>query len=565
MSVNRLKVVLCWHMHQPDYRGPANSDFKLPWVYLHGTKDYVDMAYHIEAHDNARAVVNFAPVLLEQIDAYVVQLEAWLERGERIGDPLLSALAGPGLPIGDEERRFLLDACLKANEQNLIDRFPSYRRLADMAKTALDEPALIPYLSDRFIADLLVWYHLAWMGEVPRNNDPRISGLEDKGRLFDQQDRRALIEAIHDILKGLIPRYRALAEAGKVELSTSPYAHPIVPLLLDIETTNEAMPDAALPKATEYPGGEPRARWHIRKGVETFEKHFGFRPTGCWPSEGAVSSQTVRILEEEGFSWAASGQAVLSNSLNSLHNGAPLPENWVHRPYSLAEGKTRVFFRDDGLSDLIGFTFSDWHADDAVGNLIQHLETIAEGANCDPDCVVSIILDGENAWEYYPKNGWYFLDSLYERLGNHPGLELTTFEESIQKSEGAPTSIPSLVAGSWVYGTFSTWIGDHDKNLGWDMLIDAKKAYDEALKTREFSPERIHELEMQLATCEGSDWFWWFGDYNPEAAVSDFEKLFRAQLTYLYSLLEIEPPAYLAKVFAHGSGAPAKGGVMRKS
>ncbi len=565
MSDNRLKVVLCWHMHQPDYRGPAHSDFQLPWVYLHGIKDYIDMAYHIEAQEKARAVVNFAPVLLEQIEAYVEQLDGWLKRGERIGDPLLAGLAGPGLPLDDGHREALLKACLKANEQNLIDRFPPFRRLADMAKKALRERWRIPYLSDRFLTDLLVWYHLAWMGEMPRENDSRIASLEEKGALFDQQDRRALIEVIHEILAGLIPRYRALAEEGKVELSTSPYAHPIVPLLLDLETTREAMPEAALPKAKEYPGGEPRARWHIRKGVETFERHFGFRPKGCWPSEGAVSSQTIRILEEEGFEWAASGQAVLHNSLSQHHKARELPENWVHRPYTLAEGKTRIFFRDDGLSDLIGFTFSDWHADDAVGNLIQHLETIANSTSCDPDCVVSIILDGENAWEYYPKNGWYFLSALYQRLGDHPRLELTTFAKSIRKNLGIPPSIPSLVAGSWVYGTFSTWIGDRDKNLGWDMLVDAKKAYDKALQEREYSPQQLDELEMQLATCEGSDWFWWFGDYNPEAAVSDFEKLFRAQLTHLYELLGVAPPAYLSRVFAHGTGDPAKGGVMRKS
>lgn len=564
MSANRLQVVLCWHMHQPDYRGPAHRDFQLPWVYLHGIKDYVDMLYHLETHPKARAVVNFAPVLLEQLSDYVTQIGVWLESGDRIRDPLLAAIAGPGLPLGQTERGELIRSALKANEQNLINRFPSYTKLAVIARQALADPELLPYLNDRFILDLLMWYHLAWMGESPRANDPRILSLEAKASGFDNTDRRAIVEIIHDILRSLIPRYRALAEAGRVELSVSPYAHPILPLLLDIDSAREAVPDMALPEISEYPGGEARARWHIRKGVETFERYFGFRPRGCWPSEGAVSAETVRILEEEGFEWTASGQAVLGNSLKLDLKGRPLPENWVHRPYTLAEGKTKVFFRDDGLSDLIGFTYSDWHADDAVGNLIQHLETIAKGTTCNPDCVVSIIMDGENAWEYYPQNGSYFLDALYKRLSEHPLLDLTTFSAALDKPAIAGSTLHHMVAGSWVYGTFSTWIGDQDKNRGWDMLAEAKQAYDRVVRSGTLSKKQLAIAERQLATCEGSDWFWWFGDYNPQQAVSDFERLYRAQLSHLYLLLGLEVPPYLSKVFAHGSGDPAKGGVMRK-
>ena len=565
MSVKKLKVVLCWHMHQPDYRGPEGADYKLPWVYLHGTKDYVDMAYHLESIPKARAVVNFAPVLLEQLDDYVTQIGNWIEHGTRIRDPLLAALAGPGLPLEGTSRKQVLQAVLKANERNLIGRFPPYQRLAELARQLLAEPLLQPYFSDRLLVDLLVWYHLAWMGEEVREKEPRIGKLEEKGGGFDASDRHALLEIIYTTLKGIIPRYRALAEAGKVELSVSPYAHPIIPLLLDLGSAREAMPKVALPKESGYPGGEERSRWHLRKGLEVFEQHFGFRPSGCWPSEGAISDATLRLLEAEGFTWAASGQAVLSNSLHASLAGAAFPPHWSHRPYRLEEGKLNSFFRDDGLSDLIGFTYSDWHGDDAVGNLVQHLETIACATDCDDNCVVSIILDGENAWEHYPKNGWYFLQALYQRLSTHPQLDLTTFEAAMQKSLDQVATLPQLVGGSWVYGTFSTWIGDRDKNRAWEMLIEAKHHYDRVVRQHRLDPKRLAEAELQLAHCEGSDWFWWFGDYNPAAAVADFEQLFRAQLTCLYQLLEVKPPAYLGKVFAEGKGDPAKGGVMRKS
>jgi len=562
---NRLKVVLCWHMHQPDYRGPDHGDFQLPWVYLHAIKDYADMASHLEANPDAKAVVNFAPVLLEQMEDYALQINEWLQRGTLIRDPLLAALAGPGLPAGQAERRHLVSACKRANEKQLINRFDTFRHLVEMAGWIDSEAGYSRYFSDQYLIDLLMWYHLAWMGEYARENDLRVISLEHKGEGFDNQDRRRLLEAIGDQVSGIIGRYRRLSERGQVELSVTPYAHPILPLLLDLESAREAMPDVVLPKAPAYPGGESRSRWHIRKGLDVFERHFGYRPTGCWPSEGAVSDETMRLLEEEGFRWAASGQQVLHNSLAAVNGEDEIPENWLHQPYRLGEGRLNCFFRDDGLSDLIGFTYGDWHADDAVANLVQHLETISTATEGETRRVVSIIMDGENAWEYFPRNGYYFLASLYQALSEHPSLELTTFSAVMGAQETVAESLPKLVAGSWVYGTLSTWIGDRDKNRAWDMLMEAKKAYDRKLAIGNLNEKMLQELSIQLARCEGSDWFWWFGDYNPGDTVSDFEQLFRLQLTRLYELLEEEPPAYLSKVFAIGSGDPSLGGVMRQN
>ena len=560
-----LKVVLCWHMHQPDYRGPDHGDYELPWVYLHAVKDYLDMAAHLEQSPDARAVVNFAPVLLEQIDDYVRQIDDWLQRGKLIRDPFLAALAGPGLPLDGGQRLRLMRDCRRANEKHLINRFPSFRRLVELATMVDDDEQSVIYLNDQYLADLLVWYHLAWMGEYARANDLRIAALEKKRRGYDADDRRRLVTAIGDIMASVVGRYRRLADAGRIELSVTPYTHPILPLMIDLDSAKEAMPEIVMPESADYPGGESRARWHIRKGIEVFERYFGSRPTGCWPSEGSISSDTLRLLEEEGFSWAASGQQVLQNSLTASTNDQELAADWAHTAYCLGEGSLNLFFRDDGLSDLIGFTYADWHGDDAVNNLVQHLETIALANQDRRDRVVSIIMDGENAWEYYPRNGSYFLSALYQRLASNPDFCLTTFSDVIARRRTPPPMLDRLVAGSWVYGTFSTWLGDPDKNRAWDMLVEAKQVYDRVLDENRLDNEAREQASLQLARCEGSDWFWWFGEYNPGATVSEFERLFRLHLTYLYKILGEPPPDYLSRVFAIGSGDPAMGGVMRQN
>jgi alpha-amylase/alpha-mannosidase (GH57 family) len=221
-----------------------------------------------------------------------------------------------------------------------------------------------------------------------------------------------------------------------------------------------------------------------------------------------------------------------------------------------------AFFRDGGLSDTIGFNYSDWHADDAVANLLHHLENIAEQCGEDQDCIVSIIMDGENAWEFYPQNGYYFLSTLYKQLSEHPQLELTTYSAYLDTNPEV-SKLSHIVAGSWVYGTFSTWIGDADKNRGWEMLCDAKAAFDRAVDSGMTDEQRM-AAEHQLAICEGSDWFWWFGDYNPMDTVSDFDELFRLHLSRLYLLMDIEPPEYLGHAFSHGGGTPLHGGTMRR-
>ena len=554
-----MSVVLCWHMHQPEYRDLRTGVIHLPWTYLHAIKDYVDMAAHLELVPGARAVVNFAPILLEQIEDYVEQISAYLEGHGAIRDPVLAELAEPALPGNAGARLRLMQDCLRANRERMIDRFPPYQRLATMAEWYKEHPDNLIYASNQFLADLLVWDHLSWLAESTRRNDPRVAQLEDKACNFTVHDRRDLLQIILEQLRGIVPRYRELSQRGQVELCMSPYAHPIVPLLLDLGSAREAMPEAHLPVADKYPGGEERARWHLRQGRETFQRVFGHEPKGLWPSEGGVSQEALALFAEDGFQWVASGGSVLDNSHDAQNKSCS------HRVYRFGDAAIDCIFRDDGLSDLIGFTYSDWHAEDAVANLVGHMEHIAELCPDRDDCLISIILDGENAWEYYPENGYYFLQQLYQSLDENPNLELTTFGDFLDNNKPQPAREDRLVAGSWVYGTFSTWIGDADKNRGWDLLVEAKRCFDTQVSSGKLSQEEIAAAEKQLAICEGSDWFWWFGDYNPSDTVGQFDQLYRMHLANLYQMIHVEAPSYLTDIISRGGGQPSRGGVMRHS
>jgi alpha-amylase/alpha-mannosidase (GH57 family) len=564
-GAQRFPVVLLWHMHQPHYRDPLSGEYILPWTYLHAIKDYVDMAAHLEANPKARVVVNFAPVLIEQLEELATRVSAHLSRAEALPDPVLAMLAEAPLPLEPGVRLALLQACLRADRGHLINRYPVYAELATLAVT-LGTRDTVSYASDQYLRDLAVWYHIAWLGETVKRSDPRVAQLIDRERDFTATHRRLLLGLIGELLAGLLGRYRALAERGQVELAMSPYGHPILPLLIDFHSARESVASAPLPRAERYPGGEERAAWHMREGLRVFAEAFGRRPVGCWPSEGAISARALELIEEHGMQWTASSGNVLRGCLNApgarpgdANGSAPELQAWRAPGRELS-----LFFRHDELSDLIGFAYSKWHGDDAVRHFVGELERVASGAADQPGALALVALDGENAWEHYPFNGYYFLKGLYAALADHPQLELTTLSDVLARRP-AHQRLTQVVAGSWVHGTLATWIGDRDKNAGWDLLVQAKIAVDQVLAGNRLPPHKREWIERQLALCESSDWFWWFGDYNPYAAVRDFDRLFRHQLASLYRLLGREPPDALAHAISVGRGAPEGGGTMRRA
>ena len=571
--VKKLNVVLCWHMHQPYYREGLTGAYHLPWVYLHGIKDYSDMAAHLERYPAMRAVVNFAPVLLEQLDDYAQQLDAMLKTGVPTQDHMLNFLAGiEPIPTDAAARLALIQSCQRCHAPRMIHPHPAFHRLLRMIG-ATDEAGIgihgmqwhLSYLSEQYFLDLLTWYHLAWLGHSLKQM-PLVQRLLAQEQDYSAVDRRELLSLMQGCLAGLIPRYRVLADRGQIELSVTPYGHPIVPLLNDFRNMRDAQPDAPAPTAENYPGGAERSRWHLQEGIAVFEHYFGRKPQGVWLSEGGISRDALTQLDEFEIRWTASGEGVWRHSFaQSGSTDAELAsKRSLFSPAQLGGTQTRLFFRDDGLSDLIGFKYSDWHSDDAVGDFIQHLENIAVlwGDKADKK-VVSVILDGENAWEYYPDNGHFFLDALYFALSKHTALRMTTFAEQAKNAPAIP--LKELSAGSWVYGSFSTWIGSDDKNRGWDYLVAAKLAYDRVVAAGSLNSEQLALATRQLGVCEGSDWFWWFGDYNPAGSVSDFEQLFRTQLRVLYRLIGVVPPPQLEVELSHGGGRAANAGTMRRN
>jgi alpha-amylase/alpha-mannosidase (GH57 family) len=557
----RLPVILLWHMHQPQYRDALSGEYALPWTYLHAIKDYTDMAAHLESNRAARAVVNFSPLLIEQIEDIGRRIGEHLLAGSALPDPILALLGPDPVPTGVPVRLELLRACLRAQRSQMIERFGPYLELATIAET-LGTSERIAYASDQLIHDLAVWYHLAWLGETVRRSHPLVARLTERGRDFSPAQRRELLTLIGELVGQLLPRYRRLAESGQCELSVTPYGHPIIPLLLDFRSARDAVKTMPLPAHACYPGGAARAAWHVEESIRVFTRAFGTRPAGCWPAEGAISAGTLELLGSSGFRWAASSAAVLRSSLALTDAEAARDPLAYNRPYRLGAGGMSCFFREDTLSDLVGFTYATWHGDDAAANLVGELSQLARHSTGGNHAVL-IALDGENAWEHYPFNGYYFLRALYAQLTNHPQLELTTLSDCLARGI-QPAPLARVCAGSWVHGTLATWIGDAAKNRAWDLLCTAKQAFDRVMEGSADAALR-DAAGRQLALCESSDWFWWFGDYNPADAVTQFDRLFRRQLVALYRRLNLAPPAELLQPIATGHGTPEHGGVMRRA
>jgi alpha-amylase/alpha-mannosidase (GH57 family) len=536
-----MRVVMLWHLHQPDYR--VDGAFTRPWVYLHALSGYTDMAAQLESSPAMRAVVNLTPVLLDQLDDYAGRLAAWRRDGRPIGDPLLDALVE--LPPAGPARAAVVRTCLTALEGRRARRHPHFHAHAEAASR--QDPEALP---DGLFADLLVWFHLAWLGKSLRAVDARAGALFERVSRLDRADRYALLELIADAVSRVIPRWRSLADDPRVELATSPFYHPLSPLLLDFGAALDRAPSAELPSAP-YPGGETRLSWQTREGLARFGTLLGSRPAGCWPPEAALSEETLRQLAQAGFEWTAGSQSVLDATL-TYHDTAT---RGPYRLFRSADAGICCAFRDDGLSDRIGFEYQHWQPADAARDLVQHLEAIAREPGRD---LALIALDGENPWEYYPDEGDGFLRGLYQALTTHPLLRPATMRDCLRELGQRATPLPRLRAGSWVHGELLTWVGHPEKNRAWEMLIEAKRRFDA-------SGAADHALAHLLGACEGSDWFWWPGVHNPTPAVAQFDELYRAKLASLYRGLGLSPPESLARPFATGVGHQvAAGGTMQR-
>lgn len=529
-----LHVCFLWHMHQPSYDDPVSGDVVMPWVRMHGVKDYTDMALAAQAA-GARVTFNFVPGLCDQLEAALAPGYDKREVFWRVSLKAPKALTSAELDL-------LRARFFSLQHANMLEPYPRYVELRQTVAAG-------DRLTAQDIRDLQVWFNLGWCGEGVRNK-PEVAALLVKHEGFDEADKAALLAAQREALGEVIPRYRELVTSGTIELSCSPHYHPILPLLTDTATATMADACTVLPDVRfRWPGD---ARWHIERGVASHTERFGAPPAGMWPSEGSVTAALVPMLLDSGLRWIATDDAILSKSLGERE---PTPAERC-RPWDF-DG-LRVFFRDHVLSDRIGFVYATWPDDAACGDFVARLAEL-ERALDGADGAVTIALDGENCWEHYPSGSLGFLPKLYRAIDATPGLRLSTFSEALEAVPAARTASGKLATGSWIDGTFRTWIGDSAKNNGWELLAAARSAVGTPIRDlAEHDPE-LADLVMR---AEASDWFWWLGEGHSSSFDPDFDLLFRRHLAGIYDHLGLPRPAALEQPVDPDSGSPASQSVQ---
>jgi len=536
----RLDLAFLWHMHQPPYRDPESGAYALPWVRLHATRAYLDMAVIHERFPGVRSTVNFVPCLLEQLEDYAAG---------RARDRFLELSERPAADLSEGERIFLLRNFFSVSWEQGVRPLPRYQALLD--KRGRDFPAGDPAAVARSFSvgelrDLQVLFNLAWMGFAAREGDETVRALLARGRDYTEEEKRALLDAQRAIVASIVPRWRHLQEAGQVELSASAYYHPILPLLCDTDEARVALPHTPLPPRLR---ARDDATLQVLRGLEKSEQVFGVRPAGMWPAEGAVSPEALEVFREAGVEWVASDEEVLLRSLPGRDRGEIL-----YRPWRARAGRDEiaVVFRDRGLADRIGFAYARAPARQAVDDFFGHLHAIAGGTPPGgerPFCAV--ILDGENPWEHYPDSGKHFLTELFQRLERRErGVRTTTIGGRI--AAGAPPGrIERIWSGSWIEASYRIWIGHEEDVAAWTLVGEAHRAVVEA-RAQGVPRERIAEAGEHLLAAEASDWFWWYGDDFVTAQAAEFDGLFRARIRAVFRALGREPPAAARRPIAAG-------------
>ena len=518
----KLYLAFMWHMHQPYYKDDISGEYKMPWVFLHAIKDYYELVRYIEKFSSIKATFNVVPSLLEQLREY--------ESGF-VNDSLLSLIKKHVSVLTVEEKKKLSTMLFYSNPKTMILPLKRYAELYDKKNSFKDSDDFALQISDDEMVDLQVLFLLSWCSNALRERSKVVTSMLSKGRGFGHPDKEDLLDELFGFVKTIIPYYGKMQKEGRIEVSTTPYYHPILPLLLDKNAAKEADRWAVTPK--EFADFRSDAAMHVKDAVSYYEGLFGAAPSTFWPAEGSVSVEALRLLSSNGVKHVGADEDVLFKSIEGR-----LRSNLYKKYYVGDDYKIGVLFRDKGLSDLLGFTYSNKNPKEAAADFISRLSQIKDTLSFNP--VVPIILDGENAWEYYDNNAKDFFEALYEEIERADWCETLTFSEVFQKDDVESGYIEHIKPGSWIYGTFSTWMGHEEKNRGWELLSIAKNSY-EAKKSM-LAEEADKKAKKELMIAEGSDWFWWYGDdhYTPQA--DEFDELFRKHLINIYKIIGETPP-----------------------
>jgi alpha-amylase/alpha-mannosidase (GH57 family) len=544
--MNRLHLVLLWHMHQPQYRDPTSGRYVLPWTRLHALKDYWGMVKILEEFPGVHATFNLVPSLMQQLEEYV---------SGRFDEPWFQLAFKPADQLTEEDKAEVLARAFQVNRENLMHRWPRYVALFEAASGISPESAR-RRLSLRDWRDLQLLSQLAWMDEEYLARDPVVSALSRRGSDFAEADKLALRDKQMELLGRVILEYRSAAARGQVELSTTPFYHPILPLLIDTDVARVSNPwTPPLEPAFRNPED---AREQLARARANHERLFGQPPGGLWPSEGSVSDAVLALAADLGFRWFATDEGVLGRTfgIGFWRDGAGIPENAdrLYRPVRFRIGQREItgLFRDHYLSDLIGFVYSRMDAAAAAEDLHRRLRAIGERLHSTAPLTVSIILDGENAWEYYPGNGREFLRRFYGRIQGDPDIRALTVSEAIAAAEDIPVA-PAIFPASWINANFDIWIGHPEDLRAWELLRETREFYARAERhgaeglVSAPTPEQLARARESILAAEGSDWCWWYGPEHFTANAQDFDELYRQHLTEVYKALGAPAPEKLAE------------------
>lgn len=528
-----IHVAFLWHFHQPFYKDLSTGEYLLPWVRLHAIKDYIGMGLILKEFPEIRQNFNFVPCLL-------VQLEEYAQGKARDKFLKLSELE-PG-ELQEKDALFLVDNFFSANWERMIEPYPRYREL--LRKRAFGKkPAdsAIRDFSHRDLRDLQVWANLTWFHPLVVEGDGDLQSLFRKDHGFSQEEKRMVLAKQTEVIDRIIKLYRGLETSGQIETTTSPFYHAILPLLCEPRTAHQALPQLPLPRRRLEAKEDAVAQ--VQKAVEAHERFFGRRPKGLWPSEGAVSPHLVPILNGAGLQWMATDEDILARTLHTTfgrdHQGRVNQPQTLYKPYRLEyEGaQTQIIFRDHRLSDLIGFEYQRYSPHAAVEDFLGR---IGPGRGERP-LLVSIIMDGENAWEFYPNNGLDFLRELYRGISRQRGIETTRVSDYLERHPPQDT-LRDLYAGSWINHNLATWVGHAEKNRAWEYVAETR----DFLKNRPDLGVNHKELAQEcIYISEGSDWYWWYGDDHSSAYDEVFDRLFRTHLKNVYKFSASESPRAL--------------------
>ncbi len=533
-------VCFLWHMHQPYYTDPVAGSASLPWVRLHATKAYYDMAYLLEKFPAVHSTFNFTPSLLLQLQ----------EIGSgAIRDLFLEHAQRPAKDLTIEEKAFLIRYFFSADWATMVRPYPRYHELLvrrGLEVYSHDLDRIARQFSTQDFLDLQVWHNLAWFGYGTVHRYPRLAALRNKNRGFTEEDKYEVLALQRVAMQEIVPRYRQLMERGQVELTTTPFFHPILPLVIDTDISRRARPDLPLPARFRAPED---AEAQLRQAFDFHCRTFGQPPTGLWPSEGSVCPEILPIVHRVGLRWLATDEGILARSLEMC--GRPWHRhNALYQAYRAGDSgqDLTLLFRDREISDGFGFVYNKTTPDSAVDDVIRRLRSIINDAPQE-EIVIAIILDGENPWEHCHDGGERFLSLLYSAFTNHElhqGSDIVFHASTVSDAITAvpPTQhLPHLHSGSWINSDYQIWIGHQEDNRGWDLLGQTRTRLTSLVKS--LPSDRVRAAWDELYAAEGSDWFWWYGDDFETDLKPEFDRLFRTHLRNVWKHMGLTPPDQL--------------------